>query len=116
MLTAKYDKHVAELAIVIASFKYKDAQKLYKGKPLWHLSLPLAKYILKAKDLLSDTKIDKPFLNDDKLMAGLTEYIKRFNQGTPKSLGQYVSIEAMKDGMLNLHILSLKGAVEKIME
>lgn len=105
-------KRIADCARLIVKFEGKDPEKNYKGNPLWHTKIELAHAIV--SEMPADKSVIK--FNDTRLIRAVKEYINVFNEGTPKSLGRYVSVEKMPKIALDLHIDALEAAFESLMK
>ena len=108
---------VIKLAKAICKAEGKNPNKMYKGKPLWQYSIDFAKALAlelpefsKKKEEIKQSRIS-PLQYDEKIKNGVQCYIEIFNDGTPKSLGRYEHVNNMKSDALDLHMRSLKAAI-----
>lgn len=110
MIDATQAKMIAECAKQISIFEVKDPNRLYKGKPHWHLNIELATHIV------MNLPRPKLIINDEKLQIALKEYVKAFNVGNPSYLDKYISVDKMPQRVLNLHCNALKAAFESLIK
>ena len=68
------------------------------------------KRIVKKKEKLSFK------LTEDNMIAAINEYIRVFNAGTPRSLGQYILPSEMSMSTFRLHFAALKAAFDVVIK
>lgn len=110
MVDAAQAKMIAECAKQISIFEVKDPNRLYKGKPHWHLNIELATHIVMS---LPRPKL---IINDERLKIALVRYIEIFNKGSPNYLEEYILVDRMPPRVLSLHCDALKAAFESLIK